>query len=58
MRWFVKGPAPQIKELPLTMDEVWFATGKRAGILAVADEGLAKKLAQLTDDKNKEESAL
>ena len=40
------------------MDEVWFATGKRAGILSVADEGLAKKLAQLTDDKNKEESAL
>lgn len=53
-----KRSGAQIKELPLTMDEVWFATGKRAGILAVADEGLAKKLAQLTDDKNKEESAL
>ena len=48
----------QVKEMPLTMDEVWFAVGKRAGVLAVADEGLAKKLAQLTDDKNKEESAL
>ncbi len=47
-----------MKEMPLTMDEVWFAVGKRAGVLAVADEGLAKKLAQLTDDKNKEESAL
>ena len=53
-----KRSGAQIKELPLTMDEVWFATGKRAGILAVTDEGLAKKLAQLTDDKNKEESAL
>ncbi|MDD3192449.1 MAG: ribosomal L7Ae/L30e/S12e/Gadd45 family protein [Oscillospiraceae bacterium] len=48
----------QMKELPLTMDEIWFAAGKRAGILAVADEGLAKKLAQLTDDANKEESTL
>ena len=47
-----------MKELPLTMDEIWFAAGKRAGILAVTDEGLAKKLAQLTDDKNKEEPAL
>ncbi len=47
-----------IKKLPLTMDEIWFAAGKRAGILAVTDEGLAKKLAQLADDLNKEESAL
>lgn len=47
-----------IKTLPLTMDEIWFAAGKRAGILAVADEGLAKKLSQLADDSNKEESAL
>ena len=46
------------KDLPLTMDEVWFVAGKRAGIIAVADEGLANKLAQLTDDAIKEGSQL
>lgn len=46
------------KDLPFTMEELWFLVGKRAGILAVADEGLAKKLSELVDDAIKEESAI
>ena len=46
----------QVKEMPLTMDEVWFAVGKRAGVLAVADEGLAKKLAHA--DRRQEQGGI
>ncbi len=47
-----------VQRLPMSMDEVWFSVGKRAGILAVTEEGLAGKLAQMAGDANKEESAL
>ena len=52
-----KNGAPY-KTLPITMDEVWYLAGKRAGIIGVSDAGLANKLAQLTDDLIKEESQL
>lgn len=30
--------------LPYTMDEMWYLTGKRIGVAAVTDQGLADKL--------------
>ena len=40
--------AKQIENLPIpaTMDELWFQIGKRTGILAVTDPGLAGLLKQ------------
>ncbi|HAN43868.1 MAG TPA: hypothetical protein DCP97_00610 [Ruminococcaceae bacterium] len=33
-----------ILSIPVSMDEIFYNVGKRAGILAVSDSGLAKKL--------------
>lgn len=41
--------------LDATMDELWYALGKRAGILAVTDQGLADKIAAQTDARRNEE---
>lgn len=35
--------------LDAAMEELWYALGKRAGILAVTEEGLAGKIAALTE---------
>jgi len=40
---------------PVTMDEIWFRVGKRAGILAVADQGLSHKITELLSRMHTEE---
>lgn len=30
--------------LPYTLDDLWYAVGKRAGVLCIIDEGLSEKL--------------
>ncbi|MDD6237583.1 MAG: ribosomal L7Ae/L30e/S12e/Gadd45 family protein [Clostridiales bacterium] len=30
--------------IPLKMDEIWYVLGKRAGVIAITDEGLANKM--------------
>lgn len=47
--------AVPIRGVELTLDELWYLIGKRAGVIAVCDEGFAEKLIRLTDssiDKN------
>ncbi|MBC8570436.1 L7Ae/L30e/S12e/Gadd45 family ribosomal protein [Zongyangia hominis] len=36
-----------LEPLPATMDEIWFVVGKRSGVLAVLDRGMAGRLRQL-----------
>jgi ribosomal protein L7Ae-like RNA K-turn-binding protein len=44
------------RKIDVTMDEIWSRLGKRAGILAVADEGLAGMVRkELSDRVNEEE---
>lgn len=40
---------------PVTMDEIWFRVGKRAGILAVCDQGLSHKITELISRMHIEE---
>lgn len=40
---------------PVTMDEIWFRVGKRAGILAVTDRGLAHTVQSTVCRMNEEE---
>lgn len=37
------------RETPLTLDELWYLIGKRAGILAVVNPGFAEKLTAIID---------
>ena len=37
----------EIKTLPLTLDEIWYEVGKRAGIMCITEDGLAHKLLNL-----------
>lgn len=39
----------EIKTLPLTLDEIWYEVGKRAGIMCITEDGLAHKLESLLD---------
>lgn len=43
-------PVP-IYNMKLTMDDLWSASGRRTGIIAVCDEGFGKALAKLTEEK-------
>lgn len=44
IRFLCKEHDVEVVKLPVVMDEVWTEVGKRAGILAISDNGLAKKL--------------
>lgn len=44
--------------LPATIDEIWYSVGKRAGVLAVTERGLAEKLNELIDRLDKEECTI
>ena len=44
--------------IPSTMDEIWKFVNKRAGVLAVSDQGLAGKLCGLIDHQDKEDECL
>ena len=44
--------------IPSTMDEIWQFVNKRAGVLAVSDQGLAGKLCGLIDHQDKEDECL
>lgn len=35
--------------VPYTLDALWYAVGKRVGVMSVTDEGLANKIASLAD---------
>lgn len=39
----------EVSALPLTKDEISFAVGKRAGVLAICDCGFANKIKELLD---------
>ena len=43
--------------LDVTMDELWYTLGKRAGILAVTQQGLADKIVALTGARQDEEES-
>lgn len=40
-------------EAGMTIDEIWFYIGKRAGILALTDEGFAKTIMEMSSDADK-----
>jgi len=42
-------------DIPVSMDEIWYRLGKRAGILAVTDQGLAHTLESAAGRTNEEE---
>lgn len=46
-----------LRDLPVTINEIWFAVSKKAGVLAVTDRGLAQKLAGILDRIHKGEDA-
>lgn len=45
-------------ELSATMDDIWYLVGKRAGIMAVCDRGMAGKLRQMIEKSDEEVSKL
>jgi ribosomal protein L7Ae-like RNA K-turn-binding protein len=48
----------RVLPIPSTMDEIWQFVNKRAGVLAVSDQGLAGKLCGLIDHQDKEDECL
>ena len=44
-----------IRNTPVTMDEIWYRVGKRSGILAVTDPGLAHTIEQALIRMNEED---
>lgn len=44
VRFFAQADTLLIKEIPLKINEIWYVIGKKAGILAVTEAGLAGKL--------------
>lgn len=38
-----------VKDIPFTMDDIWYLVGKRSGILVVTHDAFAKKLSQLLE---------
>lgn len=42
--------------LPLNMNELWYAVGKRAGIVGITDRGLCEKLRKILIKLNGEET--
>lgn len=38
----------QTLEIDITLDELWYLIGKRAGVIAVCDEGFAEKILNAT----------
>lgn len=42
--------------LPLNMNEIWYAVGKRAGIVGITDQGLYNKLRTILIKLNGEET--
>ncbi len=43
------------KELPFRLDEIWYLIGKRVGVIAVTDAGLAEKIISTADEARKEQ---
>ncbi|MDD2955133.1 MAG: ribosomal L7Ae/L30e/S12e/Gadd45 family protein [Oscillospiraceae bacterium] len=58
VRWFCEASGCPAREIPVKMDEIWYAVGKRSGVLAVTDEGLAGSVARQLAEQNKEETIL
>ena len=58
VQWFCRTAGCPVRELPATMDEIWYAVGKRSGVLAIADQGLAENAVRQLTAQNKEETLL
>lgn len=39
----------EYRDIPLTLDELWYLIGKRAGVFAVINAGFAEKLTTIID---------
>ena len=48
----------QVLPIPHQMDEIWQFINKRAGVLAISDQGLAGKLCGMIDHQDKEDECL
>ena len=46
------------RRIPITLSQLEWTIGKRAGVLAITDHGLANKIAALADRQNEEECIL
>lgn len=54
IRFLCREQNVEVIRLPVVMDEVWTEVGKRAGILAISDNGLAKKLISMVAESKEE----
>lgn len=64
MRYLCGVLGVEFREIPVTINEIWFSVSKKAGLAAVSDAGLAGSILKLTDgskdgvkDGNEEERA-
>lgn len=57
-QWFCRSAGCAVREIPASMDEIWYAVGKRSGVLAITDRGLAESAARQLAAENKEETIL
>ena len=48
----------EVVRIPVTIDEIWRQTGKRAGVLAVLDKGLAQSVKNAVIRVNEEDSII
>lgn len=42
----------EVKELPITLDEMWYEVGKRSGVICITEYGFVKKISALLDNAN------
>ena len=47
VRFLLESQPVPVLEPPLKMDEIWYLLGKKAGVIAITDDGFAKKLLSL-----------
>jgi len=54
MRYLCSVTDVTFREIPVTINEIWFSVSKKAGLVAVTDAGLAAGILKLIpDDSNK-----
>lgn len=47
VRFFADKNSTEVHTVPVTIAEIEFGTGKKAGVIGICDEGFAKKLCEL-----------
>ena len=49
VRFLLESQPVPVQDSSLRMDEIWYLLGKKAGVIAITDDGFAKKLLSLAE---------